>query len=112
MLDIRSRSGQGEAAQLGRYQPSLDEVRRLAQHGNLVPIYREILADLETPVSAYLKLRDGQSGFLLESADMTSATGRYSFLGVNPLRMFVARGKEITITSTVMPSTTYGVTAW
>jgi anthranilate synthase component 1 len=77
--------------------PDPEAFRKLAGQGNLVPVWTELTADFETPVSAYLKLRDGKAGVLLESADMTSATGRYSFLGFNPLRMFVAQGKEIVI---------------
>ena len=48
------------------YYPTLNEVRELRRLGNLVPIYREIVADLETPVSAYLKTARGPYSFLLE----------------------------------------------
>jgi anthranilate synthase component 1 len=67
------------------YAPALDEVRTLRQQGNLCPIYREILADLETPVSAYLKIA-GQSrySFLLESIEGGEHIARYSFLGSDP----------------------------
>ena len=67
MLDIRTVADRRDAATLEDYRPSLDEVRALARGGNLVPIYREILADLETPVSAYLKVAaDSDYAFLLE----------------------------------------------
>ncbi len=67
------------------YQPSLDQVRTLADQGNLIPIYRVLPADLETPVSVYLKLRQaGKSSFLLESVEKGEQLGRYSFIGVDP----------------------------
>ncbi len=51
------------------YTPSLAEFKDLAKDGNLVPVYREILADLETPVSAYMKVANEGSSFLLESVE-------------------------------------------
>jgi anthranilate synthase component 1 len=66
------------------YQPSLDEVRALAGEGNLVPIYREIMADLETPVTAYLKVAQGPYSFLLESVEGGERLARYSFIGSDP----------------------------
>src|SRR3972149_4610456 len=67
------------------YYPSLDEVRSLADKGNLVPIYREVTADLETPVSAYLKIARGNYSFLLESVEGGERLARYSFIGTEPL---------------------------
>jgi anthranilate synthase component 1 len=85
MLDIRTEAARPDAAVLGRYSPSPDEVRVLARRGNLVPIYREILADLETPVSAYLKLaRDSDYAFLLDSVEGGERLARYSFLAADP----------------------------
>jgi len=66
------------------YYPTLDEVRQLKKHGNLVPIYREIRADLETPVSAYLKIARGSYSFLLESVEGGERLARYSFMGTEP----------------------------
>jgi anthranilate synthase component I len=66
------------------YSPSLDDMRDLREQGNLCPIYREILADLETPVSAYLKLANGPYSFLLESVTGGQNVGRYSFIGSDP----------------------------
>ncbi len=66
------------------YYPTLDEVRRLKEYGNLVPVYREIMADLETPVSAYLKIARGNHSFLLESVEGGERLGRYSFIGTEP----------------------------
>jgi len=66
------------------YYPSLEEVIKLKEHGNLVPIYREIKADLETPVSAFLKVARGSYSFLLESVERGEQLGRYSFIGTEP----------------------------
>src|SRR5881409_3049658 len=64
--------------------PSLDEVRRLARDHTLVPLRHTFIADTETPVSAYLKLRGEGPSFLLESAEQGQRFGRWSFLGVHP----------------------------
>ena len=66
------------------YYPTLDEVRQLAKQGNLVPVYHEIMADLETPVSAYLKIARGSYSFLLESVEGGEQLARYSFIGTEP----------------------------
>ena len=65
-------------------KPSLDEVRALRDQGNLCPIYGEILADLETPVSAFLKVARGPWSFLLESVEGGQHLARYSFIGAEP----------------------------
>ncbi|MBI4570569.1 MAG: chorismate-binding protein, partial [Chloroflexi bacterium] len=70
-----------------KYLPSLDEARRLATHGNIVPVYREVPADLETPVSAFLKIARGKHSFLLESVEGGERLARYSFLGTEPYRV-------------------------
>ena len=65
--------------------PTLDEARRLVQRGNLIPVYREVLADMETPVSVYRKIsRDSSFSFLLESVEGGERLARYSFLGAEP----------------------------
>ncbi len=79
------------------YTPEFDEFCALAQQGNLVPIYREILADLETPVSAFLKIDDGGDTFLLESVEEAEKWGRYSFLGVHPEVVFQSKGRRVSI---------------
>jgi anthranilate synthase component 1 len=66
------------------YYPSLEEVKGLAEQGNIVPIYRTINADLETPVSAYLKVAVPPYSFLLESVAGGERPGRYSFIGTEP----------------------------
>ena len=69
------------------YYPSLPEVKELAPRGNLVPVYRSINADLETPVSAYLKVARPPYSFLLESVEGGERIGRYSFIGTDPYQV-------------------------
>lgn len=81
------------------FRPSLEEVRELAGsgRGNLVPIFREVTADLETPVSAFLKLRQGHYSFLLESVEGGERLARYSFIGTEPYRVIrTGEGQEYT----------------
>ena len=66
------------------YFPTLEEVKQLKKQGNLVPVYREIKADMDTPVSAYLKIARGEYSFLLESVEGGERLARYSFLGTEP----------------------------
>lgn len=66
------------------YHPTLEEVKNRAGKGNLVPVYRSINADLETPVSAYLKVARPPYSFLLESVAGGERIGRYSFIGTDP----------------------------
>jgi anthranilate synthase component 1 len=63
------------------YSLSFEDFRALASRGNLIPLYREILADLETPVSAFTKIDHGPSAYLLESVEGGEKWARYSFLG-------------------------------
>jgi len=70
--------------------PSLGEVEKLAERGNLVPVWRELPADLETPVSVYLRLRGEGPSFLLESVEKGEQVGRYSFLGCHPGKILMA----------------------
>jgi anthranilate synthase component 1 len=66
------------------YYPSLGEIKTLTSVGNLAPVYREINADLETPVSAYLKVARPPYSFLLESVEGGERLARYSFIGTEP----------------------------
>ena len=76
------------------HYPSLEDVKALAAsgRGNLVPIYREVLADLETPVSAFLKVKRGDYSFLLESIEGGERPARYSFIGTEPYDVLRAEG--------------------
>src|SRR5438874_7932487 len=68
-------------------QPSIDEVEHLAERGNLVPVWSELPADLDTPVSIFLKLRQAfasSEAFLLESVEGGEQVARYSFIGAAP----------------------------
>jgi anthranilate synthase component 1 len=67
------------------YYPTLEQVEKLADQGNLVPVYREINADLETPVSAYLKVARPPYSFLLESVEGGERIARYSMIGTEPM---------------------------
>ena len=71
-------------AKLPEYTPNFNDFERLATDHNLIPIYREIAADLETPASAYIKVHRGGYGFLLESVEGGSHVARYSFIGTEP----------------------------
>src|SRR2546426_726212 len=79
----------------GATWPARGDLRTLARQGNLIPVCREILADLETPVSAFLKIHRGPYGFLLESVEGGEKWGRYSFLGTEPARVFRSRGRSV-----------------
>src|ERR671917_473925 len=77
--------------------PALDEVRELAREHSLVPLRHTFIADCETPVSAFLKLRGGGPAFLLESAEQGQRVGRWSLMGWGPrggLRWRLAGGGD------------------
>lgn len=86
------------------YYPTLDQAKNLASQGNLIPVYREVIADLETPVSAYLKLTStaqndrARFSFLLESIEGGERIARYSFLGSTPQKVIIA-GKSGSVPS-------------
>lgn len=71
------------------YEPDLGSIRRLAASGenNLAPVFRDVPADLETPVSAFLKVARGDYSFLLESVEGGERLARYSFIGTEPYRV-------------------------
>ena len=77
------------------FTPDLDAFRRLATQGNLIPVSRQILADMETPVSAFRKIDSGNYAFLLESVEGGEQWGRYSFLGSNPSLVLRAKGDRV-----------------
>jgi anthranilate synthase component 1 len=77
--------------------PDFKEFKKLAKKGNVIPVCKEILADLETPVSAFLKIDDGDYSYLLESVESQENIGRYSFLAANPSFVFKSKDKTITL---------------
>src|SRR5712672_3504796 len=66
------------------HSPSLEEFIKLSAQGNLIPVTRRLLADIETPLSAYRKIRGPGESFLFESVEGGEHLGRYSFVGCNP----------------------------
>lgn len=74
--------------------PTRSDFHALAKTGKLVPVYREVFADHDTPVSAFRKIDDGPYGFLLESVEGGEKWGRYSILGSRPSKVFIARGDK------------------
>ena len=77
------------------YYPGQDEFLKLAGQGNLIPVTRRILADLETPLSAYLKIRGQGESFLCESVEGGEHIGRYSFVGCNPRAVIRQTGPRV-----------------
>jgi anthranilate synthase component 1 len=77
------------------YSPTLDEFLKLATQGNLIPVTRRILADLETPLSAYRKIRGQGESFLFESVEGGEHIGRYSFVGCNPRAVIRQDGQHV-----------------
>jgi anthranilate synthase component 1 len=76
------------------YLPNLETFRGLAKEGNLVPVFRELSADLDTPVSVFLKLKQEAPTFLLESVEGGEKLGRYSFIGVGHNVVLKASGDK------------------
>jgi len=83
---------------LAMYPASAEEFMELAKKGDLVPIYEEYSAALETPLSVFLKLRRDSYGFLLESVEKGQSLGRYSFIGSEPYLLFSAKDSRVSIT--------------
>jgi anthranilate synthase component I len=77
--------------------PSLEDFKRMASQGNLIPVYEEVHFDWETPISAFRKIDEGPFSFLLESAEGGEKWGRYSFLGSNPSYIFRSKGDAFEI---------------
>ena len=79
------------------YYPTLEDFREAAKSGNTIPVYRSIMADMETPVSAFYKLMPDNYAFLLESVEGGENLARYSFLGSQPSVLFHSKGHQVTI---------------
>jgi anthranilate synthase component I len=79
------------------YSPTPDEFLKLAARGNLIPVTRRILADIETPLSAYRKIRGQGESFLFESVEGGEHLGRYSFVGCNPRATIKQTGERVEV---------------
>jgi anthranilate synthase component 1 len=77
------------------YYPNFETFTQLAGQGNLIPVYREIMADMDTPVSAFRKIDDGRYAFLLESIEGGEKWARYTFLGASPAVVIRSRGNRV-----------------
>ena len=91
----------------GGVRPTRDEFHALARDHTVVPVWREVLADLETPVSAFVKLvgadANGAPGFLLESVERAERWGRFSFLGRDPACTLVVHGRRVEVEGDLPP---------
>src|SRR5512138_2838234 len=79
------------------YYPDLEEFSKLATQGNLVPVCRRLLADIETPLSAYRKIRGPGESFLFESVEGGEHLGRYSFVGCSPRAVIRQDGANVAV---------------
>src|SRR5262245_66583951 len=93
------------------YTPSLESFLNLAQQGNLIPVTRRILADFETPLSAYQKIRGQGESFLFESVEGGEHIGRYSFVGCNPRAVIKQTGNRVELIESGKVVETYEVKA-
>ncbi|VAV83489.1 Anthranilate synthase, aminase component [hydrothermal vent metagenome] len=80
-----------------KYFPTLAQFREEAKTNNIIPVFRDILADTDTPVSAFMKIDDGGESFLLESVEFGDKWGRYSFLGSSAKAVIRAKDGRVTI---------------
>ena len=78
-------------------RPAKETFKELARKANLIPVYTELLVDLETPISLFYKAFSGHYGFLLESLEGGEKWARYSFIGLNPFLIFRAKGRRVTL---------------
>jgi anthranilate synthase component 1 len=85
------------------HYPDFQTFRQHAARGNLIPVYREIMADLDTPVSAFRKIDDGRYSFLLESIEGGEKWARYTFLGSSPSVVIRSRGLTVEILESGKP---------
>src|SRR5271166_5336312 len=78
-----------------RYRPGFDEFVELARQASVVPVYRQLIGDTLTPVTAFCKIQEGEWNFLFESVVGGERMGRYSFLGAGPFLRFQAHGTKV-----------------
>src|SRR5438309_1167099 len=79
------------------YSPTLEEFLKLSAQGNVIPVTRRLLADIETPLSAYRKIRGAGESFLFESVEGGEHLGRYSFVGCNPRTVIKQTGDRVEV---------------
>src|ERR1043165_5405596 len=91
------------------YHPTQSEFSELAKQGNLIPVTRTILADFETPLSAYRKIRGQGESFLFESVEGGEHIGRYSFVGCNPRSIIRQRGATVEVIENGVVKETFSV---
>src|SRR5881409_3159191 len=85
-----------------RYRPTFEEFAELARHATVVPVYRQLVGDTLTPVSAFCKIQEGDWAFLFESVVGGERLGRYSFLGAGPFLRFQAWDRRVEIEDAVL----------
>ncbi|MGP8200351.1 MAG: anthranilate synthase component I [Limisphaerales bacterium] len=93
------------------YHPTQTEFLKLAAQGNLIPVTRRILADLETPLSAYRKIRGQGESFLFESVEGGEHIGRYSFVGCNPRAVIRQQDRRVDVVENGKTTAQYTVQA-
>ncbi|MBN2712775.1 MAG: chorismate-binding protein, partial [Planctomycetes bacterium] len=82
------------------HSPKFEEFSKLATRGNLVPVYRQLMGDIISPVLAFSRLDDSSHAFLLESVTGGEKISRYSFIGIDPAIIFKSTGHSVEITDT------------
>src|SRR5947199_1295085 len=80
-----------------RHHPTFEEFAELARHATVVPVYRQLVGDTLTPVSAFCKIQEGEWSFLFESVVGGERVGRYSFVGSGPFLRFQSWGNRVQI---------------
>src|SRR5260221_13543679 len=93
------------------YSPTFESFVKLAAEGNLIPVTRRILADFETPLSAYHKIRGTDESFLFEWVEGGEHLGRYSFVGCNPRSVIRQTGGKVEVLENGKVVETYAVAA-
>src|SRR5262249_26967756 len=95
-----------------RYRPSLEEFLELSRQASLVPVFRQLIGDTLTPVTAFCKIQEGDWSFLFESVVGGERLGRYSFLGSGPFLRFQAFGRRVQLQVQEPAATRTGATAF
>ncbi len=96
-MDVARAPARLARPEMTRYSPDFESFQRLARDADLVPVYRQLVSDTLTPVSAYCRIQQGECGFLFESVVGGERIGRYSFLGSDPFLRIDAFGNRIVV---------------